>query len=174
MGRPATGSRRQRGSCWLGSVPRLCDPTKRVEASFPTKTAREAWITEQLVRRAQGFEPEPPRNRARAATRRPAGVAAPAPGAVVSGPSGTVVPVAALGAHDTADAHAAAPTFEAVARAWHAERYSEMHQAGAEREADVLADLERHLFGARNLPLPEAREALSTLYRQGKGAETLG
>lgn len=32
--------------------------------------------------------------------------------------------------------------------------------------------LERHLFGARNLPLPEAREALSTLYRQGKGTET--
>lgn len=32
--------------------------------------------------------------------------------------------------------------------------------------------LERHLFGARNLPLPEAREALSTLYRQGTGAET--
>ena len=52
---------------------------------------------------------------------------------------------------------------------------------GLPQESDVADGLaltgyflERHLFGARNLPLPEAREALSTLYRQGKGAETLG
>lgn len=55
----------------------------------------------------------------------------------------------------------------------------EQANAGLPGERDIADGLaltgyflERHLFGARNLPMPEAREALATLYRQGKGDET--
>ncbi len=60
MGRPATGTRRRRGNLWIGGVPCLSDPTKRVETSFASEPAREAWIAEQLARRARGLEPELP------------------------------------------------------------------------------------------------------------------
>ena len=60
MGRPATGTRRRRGNLWIGGVPCLGDPTRRVETSFASEAAREAWIAEQLARRARGLEPELP------------------------------------------------------------------------------------------------------------------
>lgn len=37
--------------------------------------------------------------------------------------------------------------FEEVARRWHAERYFEMERGGAERQANVIRDMELHLFG---------------------------
>jgi hypothetical protein len=53
MGRPLTGSLRQRGALWRASVPRLDDPRKRVETTFAEKAGEAAWVSNQLDRRAQ-------------------------------------------------------------------------------------------------------------------------
>ena len=111
MGRPCIGTRRRRGNLWFGGVARLDDPTKRVEPSFTSEAAMEAWIAEQLVRRDRGLEPEPPKRRENA----------------VAGErhSGGLPP----------------GSFEAVARQWHDERYVEMEHAGADRQLSRAANM---------------------------------
>ena len=124
MGRPLQGSVRQRGARWEASVPTL-DRTGRVTASFETEVAAQAWVGTQTARLAQGLEPERP------APRRPGR------------------PSAADKAHRAAAARAAAvPSLEALGQRWHAERYVALEYADAGRTAEVMADLELHIFSA--------------------------
>ncbi len=130
MGRPTTGSVRQRGQRWLASVPRLSPPGKRLECSFMSEAEADAWVDEQLARRATGLEPiKPAQEQVRQPRADPTAVAAPA------------------------EAVGELYTLEDYARAWHAEQYEKLHGAGPDRAKDVLDDIEIHLLPAFGGPI---------------------
>ena len=124
MGRPLKGSVRRRGTSWEASVPTL-DRSGRVTASFETETAAKVWAGAQVARLARGEEPERPAPRRRG---RP-------------GAADKARRAGAAGA-------ASVPSLRALGQRWHAERYVALERADAGRAADVMADLELHVFPA--------------------------
>ncbi len=125
MARALTGSVRERAGSWEASVPRLSDPKRRMSARFTTEADAWAWTADQVKRLRQGLEPERSAGRRRG---RPARVE--------------------RGARVGATRRGDAVSLAAIGRRWHAERYQALEYAGADRAADVLADLEMHVFPA--------------------------
>jgi integrase len=125
MPRRPEGHVRPRGNRFLASVPRLANPKRRAEYSFATEWQGWQWINEQLTRREEGFEPEPPR--------RTAGAAVAAPDVASTTPS---APASSL------------PTFASLAADWHREYYDELEQAGPDRAAEAWRNMEQHVIPA--------------------------
>ena len=61
MGRPATGSIRERADVYLASVPDKRNAPGRCECSFDSCPAAERWVDQQLARKARGLPPLKPR-----------------------------------------------------------------------------------------------------------------
>lgn len=61
MARPLSGSVTRRGKAWRASVPRLDDPTRRLETTFPNEDVAWAWVEAQLARREEGLAPQLPK-----------------------------------------------------------------------------------------------------------------
>lgn len=99
------------------------DRSGRVTASFDAETEAQTWVGAQVVRLAQGLEPERPAQRRRGR------------------PSATDKARRAAGART-----ASAPSLEAIGRAWHARHYELLEKADAERSRDALRNLELHVF----------------------------
>ncbi len=61
MGRPRKGSVTPRGNAWRASVPHLDPNQGRLETTFSTEKAAQAWVKAQLARLDKGLEPQLPR-----------------------------------------------------------------------------------------------------------------
>ena len=136
MGRKRKGSKRQRGSKWLASVPRIDHPTKRVECSFAGEAQADAWIDEQLDRLDRGLAPTRPQ-------------------AETPSPTASPTASAARAADPTTTVRSGGPfaTLREYAMAWHHEKYVALHGAQPERGDEVLRDLELHILPAFDGPI---------------------
>lgn len=122
MGRPPTGSYRERNGRLLVSVPASQGSKKRVELSFALddRPGAEAWVQSQLALIAAG------KNAVKPAADRPSGVVTTRPAVV----SGDVI------------------SFVELAELWIEERYSHLQTAGAGRVADIRRNLQKHIIPA--------------------------
>lgn len=122
MGRPPTGSYRERNGSLLASVPVSQGSTKRLEVSFriEDRAAAEEWVRTQLARTAAGEDAVRP-------------VKQPHRGVVIK---------------PTAVPDSGSVSFADIAELWVTECYIHQHKAGAERTEDIRRDLRKHLVPA--------------------------